>query len=390
MKILHKKNKGKSQLRCWGLGLLVLLLAFASCKDDFDINKLQDVPRLVVYCFPSARDTTVIIVSKSLPVASTKGDSYELVKTPVDARIGYQVNGKSYEVRRIEEKLPSGIYTGPDSISGLVGQYYVVAPQKAGDQIQLEVAADDMEPVSASTSIPLPADVVVDTVFLGSYYYSKSRMEATVHDDGSAKNYYAVASAYSYHQKGNAIGGSQNPPLSGYDWNTASSYEEYLLNQNRYKYWDFRTWLRRSYFPMSVDVSNEPLFAKHSQLDDDFGFDDYTYYGNLYIFDDKLINGKSYTLHLDLNLGYYDDINYNAWDPMFGSEYDLCIYSLTPEYYRFLSSMNNANSNGWSNVGLMQVTPTYTNVKGGFGIVAGYYAFEASKYISPSPLKEQE
>lgn len=382
MKILHKNRKGRMKTSCWALGLLLSLFTLASCKDDFDISKLQDDPRLVVYCFPTEGDTTVVIVSKSIPVASAKGEAYELVKQPVDAHIVYQVNGTSYEVKRIEEKLPPGIYTGPDSLSDLQGQYYVVAPQKAGDQIHLEVAADDMETVSASTQIPLPADVAVDTVFFGSSTYAATRMEATVRDDGSAKNYYAVASAYSYHQIGFAIGGNHNPPLSGYAWNTASSYEEYLLNQNIYKYWDFKTSLKRMYVPMYIDVSNEPLFAKHSQLDEDFGFDDYSYYDHLYIFDDKLMNGKSYTLHLDLHLGYNGRDDYRDWDPMFGSEYDLCLYSLTPEYYRFLSAMNNANSGGWSDVGLMQVTPTYTNVKGGFGIVAGFYANIASKRIT--------
>lgn len=386
MKIIYKKSKGMFGACHWMLGLLIALLALASCKDDFDISKLQDNPRLVVYCFPTEGDTTVITVSKSVAVASAKGEAYELAKQPVDAHIVYLVNGNSYEVRRIEDKPNSGFYTEADSTLDLVGQYYVVAHQKAGDQIHVEVSADNMETVSASTNIPLPADVDVDTVFIGSNYYSTTRMEATLHDDGSAKNYYAVASACSYHLRGLAIGGDQNPPTIGFENNFVSSYDDYLFKKDRYKYWDFSR-LRKTYASMTVDVSNEPLFTKHSKLDDDFGFDDYTYYANLYIFDDKQLNGKSYTLHLDLSIGYDVDANYRAWDPLFGSEYVLCLYSLTPEYYRFLSSMNNANSNGWSNVGLMQVIPTYTNVKGGFGIVAGYYANKVSKQVSPSASK---
>ena len=34
-----------------------------------------------------------------------------------------------------------------------------------------------------------------------------------------------------------------------------------------------------------------------------------------------------------------------------------------------------------SNMGLMQVTPTYSNVKGGFGVVAGYNISSVSKFF---------
>lgn len=56
------------------ISLMLLCLGLISCKDDFDIQKLQDHPRLVVYCFPTEGDTTLVSVAKSLPVASVKGD----------------------------------------------------------------------------------------------------------------------------------------------------------------------------------------------------------------------------------------------------------------------------------------------------------------------------
>ena len=42
---------------------MLLCLALVSCKDDFDIQKLQDHSRLVVYCFPTEGDTTLVSVA---------------------------------------------------------------------------------------------------------------------------------------------------------------------------------------------------------------------------------------------------------------------------------------------------------------------------------------
>lgn len=76
---------------------------------------------------------------------------------------------------------------------------------------------------------------------------------------------------------------------------------------------------------------------------------------------------------------------YDGWDRLFGFTYNVQLCKVTPEYYRFLKSINDAQSNSWADAGLMQVTPTYSNVKGGFGVVAGFNVCEASKYIAPLP-----
>ena len=75
------------------LYFLLVSLLLVSCKDDFDIGKLQDASRLVVYCFPTVGDTTIIMVTKSVPVATAKGERNVLTQQPVDADIIYKVNG---------------------------------------------------------------------------------------------------------------------------------------------------------------------------------------------------------------------------------------------------------------------------------------------------------
>ena len=57
-------------------------------------------------------------------------------------------------------------------------------------------------------------------------------------------------------------------------------------------------------------TENEPLLNKRTKIDDDFGMDDYVYFDNAYIFNDRTINGKTYTLHLDVLSNSYHNSFY--------------------------------------------------------------------------------
>ena len=51
-------------------------------------------------------------------------------------------------------------------LSTLIGQYYAVGKQKAGDKIEVQVSADGLSEVSASTSIPEKVDVNIGDIHL--------------------------------------------------------------------------------------------------------------------------------------------------------------------------------------------------------------------------------
>ena len=73
--------------------ILLAILSLTGCKDDFGIDKVKSTPKLILYCMPTVGDTTVIKLTRSLPV-NTQGDI-----TPVnDAHINYSVNGKTAEI----------------------------------------------------------------------------------------------------------------------------------------------------------------------------------------------------------------------------------------------------------------------------------------------------
>ena len=97
--------------------LMLLCLALVSCKDDFDIQKLQDHSRLVVYCFPTEGDTTLVSVAKSLPVASVKGNVDILSREKVDAHIIYKVNGVEQTVKRIANEEEAQLFTRSTTLS---------------------------------------------------------------------------------------------------------------------------------------------------------------------------------------------------------------------------------------------------------------------------------
>ena len=324
---------------------MFLCLALVSCKDDFDIQKLQDHPRLVVYCFPTEGDTTLVSVAMSLPVASVKGNVDTLSREKIDAHIIYKVNGVEQTVKRIANEEEAQLFTRStksDVLSQLVGQYYVVGKQKAGDKISIQVSAPDFSSVSASTYIPEKVEVELGDVKLemkssdGYNPITIDRVEAVFHDNPSSEDYYSVKLR--------------------------------LLNREMDR-------------DLGLLTDNEPLLNKKSKLDDDFGMDDYEYFGNAYIFNDRTINGKTYTLHLDT-------YSYSYHQSFYIFSYVVDLYKVTPEYYRFLKSINDAQSNSWADVGLMQVTPTYSNVKGGFGVVAGYNISSVSKFFSSSDSED--
>ena len=318
------------------VSLMLLCLTLISCKDDFDIQKLQDHPRLVVYCFPTDGDTTLVAVARSLPVASVKGYIDALSREKVDAHIIYKVNGVEQMVKRIANEEEAQLFTRSTNssvLSQLVGQYYVVGKQKAGDKISLQVSAPDFSSVSASTYIPEKVGVELGDVKLemkssdGYNTITIDRIEAVFHDNPSSEDYYSVKLKLQTKE---------------------ASKSQMLLTEN------------------------EPLLNNRTKLDDDFGMDSYEYFDNAYIFNDRTINGKTYTLHLDVHSNYSS----------YGFSYVVDLYKVTPDYYRFLKSINDAQSNSWADVGLMQVAPTYSNVKGGFGVVAGYNISSVSKYFS--------
>ena len=306
--------------------VVVLAFTFSSCKDQFDINVLRESPKMVVYCFPSTADTTFINVSRSIPVQQKK--IADEVKAINNARISYRINRQEQVVRQKRS-----------------GQYYVTSLQRPGDQIDLAISADGIGSVYASTTIPKEVPIVqLKMQEVRRYDYESGRaqkyiqMQPTFTDDAASADYYAVSvSAKGYFRKNGGL------------------YQGYLPTEIA---------LDSAWFRMEINSKDEPLLKPLSDLDSNFGFESGSY-NRFYIFDDKQINGQTYTMHLNVSDWFND---YQLKNIKYFTE----LYCITRDYYLFIKSLNDAANNGLARVGLAQISPIYSNIVGGIGLLGAY------------------
>ncbi|MBQ9357844.1 MAG: DUF4249 domain-containing protein [Prevotella sp.] len=299
---------------------IIFLLAAASifatlcgCKDSFDLDTLQNPPKLVVYCFPSDADTTYISVTNSVGVK--KFTDTRKIANLADARVSYTVNGESREVKPLDN-----------------GMFYVVGSHAPGDAVDIRVEHDDFAPVTAQTTVPLPAAVElksVRTVREYDSYWMETRefhqLLATFTDPAATADYYAVRVL-----------------LKGFDISGDSA----------------TVWPK-------VETLDEPLLHGISDIDEDFGYEN-NFYGDLCIFSDQDINGQTYTLHLDI------ETKAGLPDYKLDWQYQVVLFKISPEYYRFLKSINDVENNELAQGGFAQLTPTFTNIHSGAGVLGAY------------------
>ena len=305
---------------------LLLIGLLTSCKDDISLPESGNEAKIVVYCFPSTRDPTYISVSQSIPVKQYK-DGVK-IKDIDNAQITYTVNGQQREVTNRGN-----------------GIYYVTAKQQTGDRIALTVRADGLPTASAETFIP-------DTVSISD---PQSRQTKVYDDDWEEmKGYEQVMATF-----------TDNAATKDY-------YAVRVLLKNVIEHYSVEGSLydeQRFYYPV-INTQNEPLLMSKTNIDDAFGFSD-NYYGGLCIFDDAGINGQSHTLHLNVyNNNPFSHYASNAYE---AKKYErIELLHLTPEYYKFLFSINAEENSDLAQYGLSQLMPTATNVQGGLGVVAGW------------------
>lgn len=311
----QKKNIYRRLLTC-----CIIAAALASCCDQFDLNQLQNPSKLVVYCFPSDADTTYISVTNSVGVKKY-ADTHK-IHNIASARVSYTVNGQPRPVSQQAD-----------------GTFYVVGTHQPGDHVCISVEHPDYATVSAQTTVPEQVPVELKDVRevmeydsywleMGHYY----QLRATFTDPVASTDYYAVrVRVY-------GIVGDNHPM----------------------EFWP------------DIATIDEPQLQGLSDIDGDFGFEN-EYYQHFYIFNDQGINGQTYTMHLDIQAQHYSD---NPEEP---ARYQVLLYKIAPEYYRFLKSINEVENNELARSGFAQLMPTYTNIRQGAGVLGGYW-WQASNW----------
>ena len=336
-----------------------------SCKDEFSVSNLPEAkPKLVVYCMPSTADTTYITVSRSIPLKQYNATQKNVLID--DAAISYQLNGQTIPVTALGN-----------------GRYRVVGKQKAGDKVQLRVEAQGLEAVEASTEIPqaigishLATRMVRMKEDPSSSVKDFLQLQATFTDPAETHDYYAVCVRRKmlrnfYVACYRNMGGEMQVVRVYYD------YDEYL-ETSKYQQWD-STSIEYQYdnFYVPITTASEPLLNPLSDIDDDFDFSS-DFYQNFYIFDDATINGKTYTLHLNIEpfvrATNMSDKAAKELKRLYNIEegVEVELYHITPAYYRFLQALNDVSNNSLAQAGLSNIRTTYSNVQNGMGICAGF------------------
>jgi len=334
---------------------IILLFTLVSCKDEISLDSINNSDKIVVYCFPTESDTTYMQIARSVPI---KSYSNIIDETAINnAEINYTVNGITSKI----ESIGKGFY----KITGL---------QKKGDDIAFYVKADGLPPVSAITTIPESVNICKPTEKNITLYDQDSestqqfdQVTATFTDNPNTHDYYAVrvmVKSYSGHIRGYSKDQTfYYPDLHTYNNlknmdnldSAAIIYDDSICNVS------------------DINTSSEELLSPISEMNDGFGFSN-NFYQNMYIFDDSSINGKTYTLHLNIasnaSYGVSTGTGYKYYD--FDKAYQVQLIRLTPQYYHFLKSLNEIRNNDMAQYGLSQISPTVSNVSSGLGLFGAW------------------
>lgn len=365
-----KRNKEKlltgvlSPLRYESVTIVAVVLCYfvtVSCRDHFELDKLDNPSKMVVYCFPSTEDTTFISVTTSVGVKKMTDThqiqnlfSFPFKEEAGTGRITYTVNGEVREIQLTDD-----------------GRIFVLGQQKPGDHISIRAEHPDYGVAEATATVPEAVPVKLQKVvavmeYDPEYYEARDfhKLLATFTDPAATEDYYAVRVGVRKY-KGWAVGHVVEGGQEISTW-YVSNIDDYNRMQKQYPSieWESSVTDSITLWPQVV-TNDEPLLNPLSDIDSDFGFDN-DYYDNFYIFSDNQINGQTYTLHLNISV-YTDGVGY-YW----GQRFQVVLYHISPEFYHFLKSYNDMNNNELAQGGFAQVAPTLSNIRGGLGLLGSY------------------
>lgn len=215
-------------------------------------------------------------------------------------------------------------YKGIDNSSVPSYIYCAIGKCSKGTSINLTVSAEELPTVDSFTTIPDPPHIIssdMNTVFIKGEWFTQLRLKFESEND---ETFYAIR----------VIG------------------NECIGNDS-------------TEFIETIETNGEPLLNNGMNADIGFGTSN-SFYHDLYIFDNSQIKGEIYTLHLNVPYKTYV------------SCYKIQLYKITKDYYRFLKSINDISNNNFNNYGLSLMTPTYSNIVNGIGILGAYNVVETN------------
>jgi len=214
-----------------------------------------------------------------------------------------------------------------------------------GDRLRLEAEADGFDAVYAETQMPDSVQLLsIDTLrFISSdkTYKRQEQMRLYINftDEANKKNYYrlSVEKVIEKWRNSDHTFVSKESSLGSY------TSDFYLIYED----------------PVFQYVATNPTLQQQDATN---------CWGT---FSDDMFNGNQYTLK---SVFYPIQTSYIDSDYTYKVYYDVRLMSISEEYYNYLTVIRNISvSFGEAYInGLLEPSATYTNVEGGFGVVAGY------------------
>ena len=312
---------------------LLFALFLMGCTRDIVLELPYVPPRLVLNASVVPGQDVAAYLSKSWFLLDSVPDS-----TAPEGTIRVYINNQ------FRGKMQLRDFSG-DSIR-LKGQYYLPGCRvSAGDRLRLTAEAAGFDPVEAETAIPDEVQIAgIDSsrfvVVEGSSRDNQMRLYIRFQDNPDKRNFYRlIVEKVTEYQKGDSliVTSSFDPWSKYYDFSFNLLYED----------------------PVFQNVATNPTLGQ---------LDARTCRGT---FTDDIFDGEEYTVKTVFSpvLNSYQDDTIRAT-----VHYDIRLMSVSEDYYHYLTVIRNFSitfGDAYDNA-LLEPSMTYTNVKDGFGVVAGY------------------
>ena len=291
--------------------ILITLCMLTSCGDNIDIRQ-GEPPKFVIYAFPSASDTISITISVTKPAGhNTPALSHATIS------VTCQTNGKADVI----------MFADSSNVSGLpVLTYYAIGKHKTGDRVRVSVVPanhqDGIDLTKAWGETEIPESPSIDSISMDTIFHKEddyTRFRVAFHKTHGVQYYAVRVKGMEYFESVDSV----------------------------------------SCVSEEIETSLEPLLNGLTDTELNFGTNN-DFYHLMYVFDSSQVTSQAVTLRLCV-LGQ-----------PYTSAYRVELFSLSPDFYQVLKSINDINNNDIGTHGLAFIQPTYTNISGGYGCVAGY------------------
>ncbi|GEM_PF-3327791 len=301
---------------------LFSLYLMLSCTSQVDIKVDLPSPSAVMHAMVSTDSVQKVSISRT---TNGVGNSAEgSGKIPA----GLYINDAGVELFINENRLGSMTRTDQDGEYIMPGCYPSV-----GDKVRFEVTTGEYEPLSAEVYVPRRPEIIKADTMMVNYGSGPVAnppvmdLRISFRDRADEVNYYKLTLVGHVTVEGDSITSREYPLRVSHD-------EELLLED-----------LYENYYPGYTTNTS-------------------------YIFSDNLINGKEYTLKMQLHFmsrSYYSDtLSITNSCRIYLSEISGSLYL----YYRSKILQRKQEEDALGSIGLREPVPTYTNIRNGYGLLS--------------------